>query len=253
MNKHFSFIFCVVPLLILFFSASMLLSSCMIDLKTLSGSSEMENRSYSFADFSRIQLSQTFQVDVYPSDDFRVEVEFNRNLSELLVVEKRENTLFLGLEQGYQYKNLKLRAKVYAPQITDVLASGATVVRLQNIRAPRFLLSLSGASEVKGVLRVDKQLKIDASGASAINLEGGAESAIFSFSGASKFLGQQFRVRRLFELEGSGAGQITVCSEGQIRADLSGACALYYYGNAEVSSQQLSGASVLKRLGDMPE
>ena len=253
MKNHFSFLFPVLPLLLLFLSVSMLFSGCIIDLKTVSGSSDMESKSYSYTGFSRIQLSQTFQVDVYPSDDFRVEVEFNRNLSDLLVVEMRDNTLVLGLQQGYQYKNLKLRARVYAPQITDVMASGATVVRLQNIRVPRFSLSLSGASGVEGALRVEEQLKIDASGASSIILEGSAESAIMAFSGASKFLGKQFNVRRLFEVKGSGAGQITVCTEGEIRAGLSGACALYYYGNAEVASQQLSGASVLKRLGDMPE
>ena len=253
MKKHSSWLFPLLPLFLLLLTAILLVPGCIVDFQTVTGSSDMETRNYSLSDFSRIQLSQTFRVEVYPADEYRVEVEFNRNLSDLLVVEKRDNTLVLGLQQGYQYRNQKLRARVYAPQITDVMASGATEVQLQNIRVPRFSLSLSGASEVKGMLRVEEQLKIDASGASSITLEGRAESAILAFSGASKFLGQQFKVRRSFEVEGSGAGQITVCTEGQIRAGLSGACALYYYGNAEVVSQQLSGASVLKRLGNMPE
>ncbi len=276
---------------ILFLGFVLLFSGCVIERGVISGSEQLSRQDFPLTGFQRISLSSLFQVEVFLSDTYRVEVECNDNVLDLLDVVKRDETLVLAVKPGYQFKEVTLKAVVYLPMLIGIDASGASRVQLHDIRAPRFSGSLSGVSKMEGILWVDKEMQVEASGASVVLLGCKAETAKLSFSGtskwagkldvedaleveasgaslvalqgraatgrislsgASKFSGSEFLFVRSAEVDASGAGSITLCTNGLLEAELSGASALYYYGNAEVVKRQISGASSVKRSGEMP-
>lgn len=269
----------------------LLFSGCVMDRVVISGSEQLVRQDFPLNGFYRISLSSLFQVEVFPSDTYRVEVECNDNVLDLLDVVKRDETLVLAVKPGYQFKEVTLKAVVYLPVLIGIDASGASRVQLHDMRAPRFFGSLSGVSKMEGNLWVDEGMQVEASGASVVLLGCKAETAKLSFSGtskwegkldveealevqasgaslvalqgrasagglslsgASKFSGSQFLFVRSAGVDASGAASITLCTNGQLHAELRGASALYYYGDAEVVKRQISGASSVKRSGEMP-
>jgi len=276
---------------LLFCGFVLLFSQCVMDRKTLVGSAQLEKREFPVSGFRRISLSSLFQVEVYPSENYRVEVECNSNLTDLLIVEKKDDALVLALRPDYQFKDVTVRAVVYLPQLIGIQGSGATRAYLHDIRTSGFSGSLSGISKLEGNLQVDDVLQLNASGASVVLLEsragtaklslsgtskydgklnvegpaemeasgassfvlqGRSETGRISLSGASKFSGSSFVFVRSAAVDASGASSATLCTDGELSADLSGASSLYYYGDAEVVKKETSGASSVNRKGEMP-
>lgn len=277
---------------LLFCGLVLLFSQCVIDRKTLVGSAQLEKREFPVSGFHRISLSSLFQAEVYPSENYRVEVECNSNLVDLLIVEQKDDALVLALRPDYQFKDVTVRAVVYMPQLIGIQGSGVTRAYLHDIRTSGFSGSLSGISKLEGNLQVEDALQLNASGASSVFLEsraasakvslsgtskydgvlnvegsvemdasgassfvvkGRSETGRISLSGASKFSGSSFLFVRSADVGASGASSVTLCTNGEISADLSGASSLYYYGDAVVVKKETSGASSVKRLGEMPQ
>jgi hypothetical protein len=149
--------------------------------------------------------------------------------------------------KGWRMGNNKLKAYVSFTTLDRITASGASDVFVDGVIAgDKLSLSLSGASDFKGAVKVN-ELQIEQSGASDTHITGIVSGlASIRSSGASDVKGYDL-VTQDCNVHASGASDIQITVNKQLTADASGASSIYYKGEAVVRETHSSGASNVTR------
>lgn len=214
----------------------------------VNGSGRILTEDFNIRGFSRVDISHTFQVEVIQSSSYKVVVRVDDNLQQHLRIEKRGETLVIGLKpyRSYNLRNATMEAEVHMPDLRGIEASGASDVRISGFSSARdFEVDLSGASYLDGEITA-QDVSIEASGASRIRLRGKAEDLRLDASGASNLDLEDFPAQDA-DIELSGASEVEVVLSGTLDIDASGASRLYYGGSPTIGRIDLSGASSIKR------
>ena len=232
---------------------------------------ETETRQYDFSEFTRVDISSAFSYEIKQSDTYSISITANNNLFDDIKVSKMGQTLIVDMEVPGAPWTLfnfdpSLKAVITMPQLygldssgathgivadfsstknLGVTASGASSVELVKISTGDVIFNVSGASEVTGDIIV-KDLELEVSGASTVQLKGSADSIAADGSGASHLKLADLKVGNA-NIILSGASHGTVNLEGKLDADLSGASTLAYIGEPTLGIMDISGASKLKR------
>jgi hypothetical protein len=250
-------------LLVLLLAASGLLAACQS--ATVTDSGEMTSWEFDFADFTRLDISHSFVVDIQPADEFRISVQVDRAVFEYLVVEKRGDTLHIGLENGNTYINTTQRATITLPSLKQVTLSGASQATIGVFAgAPSLELDLSGASQAElatdnlqqatfdlsGASRVNGSLgaavfKLKMSGASSVNLDGNAPDLDVNASAGSTVDLKDLPATTA-RINLSGASTAFVDVSDRIDATLSGASVVTYLGSPKMGNLDISGGSTIR-------
>lgn len=149
---------------------------------------------------------------------------------------------------GWKWNTGKKKLKVYVSckLIDELNASGASDVNIEGILKVNDLqMKLSGASDVSGNINATK-LDVDQSGASDIKISGSANSLKIEASGASDFKGFDFEVQTC-DAHASGASDIQITVNKELKAHASGASDIRYKGNAVITDMHSSGASSVQK------
>ena len=136
----------------------------------------------------------------------------------------------------------KLRAYVSAKNIKLIAASGACDVNINGeVRSDELAITLSGASDFKGTV-IAKDLKIDLSGASDLVIKGSAANLSIDASGASHLKGYDL-ITENCRVDASGATDINITVNKVLNAEASGATHIDYRGTGTIGDIRSSGAS----------
>ncbi len=100
--------------------------------ESLSGSGRVVSETFNIRGFSKIEVSHAFRVDIVQGDSYRVMVRIDDNLEQHLRVEKRGDTLIIGLKplRGYNLRRATMEAEVRMPDLTGIEVSGASDVKI---------------------------------------------------------------------------------------------------------------------------
>lgn len=169
-------------------------------------------------------------------------------IREKIVTEVVNGILIIRLESPAKWKwwntsNHKVKAYVSYTQLDEIAASGASNVYVDGvISGDKLSLSLSGASDFKGAIKVNG-LSLEQSGASDSQITGQvAGTASIRSSGASDVKGYDLVVEEC-SAHASGASDIRITVNKQLDADCSGASSVYYKGPGVLRESHSSGAS----------
>ena len=240
---------------------SWLLVGCVGGMVT--GSRNLETREFNFSDFTRVEVSSAFEVEISQSDAYSVSVTANDNLFDYIQVSKQGATLQIRLKTA-SYIGTTQRASITMPDLYGLELSGATHGTVQGFGSSHdFTLELSGASSlsmvdmsagdirfnVSGASRVTGDITagdadFDNSGASTVELQGSASDVVIDASGASNAKLADFPVNNA-NVKLSGASNGTVNLDGRLDANLSGASRLGYIGEPTMGTINTSGGSIL--------
>ncbi|MFC1963498.1 head GIN domain-containing protein [Chloroflexota bacterium] len=232
----------------------------------IKGSGNPETQEMDYSEFTKIDVSNTFDVDIIEDDSFFVSITIDDNMFEYLEVTQSGDTLYIGLAPNNSYRDITLRATINMPALrelelsgasrgevqgfssSDTLeleASGASRFNLDDIGAGNTKLILSGASKASGIINMADG-NFDISGASTVELEGTAHAVSLDASGASTSLLPDFIIANA-DIELSGASTARVNVSDTLDIDASGASALIYIGNPTLGRVNISGFSNLRR------
>lgn len=174
------------------------------------------------SDFKKIEVGGGFEVEVVAQQkEQTLELEGDDNILPLIETEVRNGTLYVESKKSFNTKKA-IHLKISAADVQAMGISGACKTSVKNIKADRFELDVSGASNVT-VQGEAASLKIDSSGASEIDTE--------------KLTARSVNVST------SGAGTTRVFASEEISADASGASKIIYSGDPKVVNKKDSGAS----------
>jgi len=227
-------------------------------------------KTYDFTGFTKVTADSGFTVTVTQGAEYAVSVTVDDNLvEEHLKVELDGQTLRIGLEPLWAYRDVTLEATVTMPGLSGLEASGASTVSasgfasgdplalttsgagtvtLTGAVAGEVTLEVSGASRLQGELEA-QELAGEISGAGAVELRGTAQRLELDASGGSRFeLLSLPAVDADLRLSGGSRGVVTVT--GTLSADASGGSRLEYAGSPQIGSVESSGGSVVEPAGE---
>lgn len=201
--------------------------------------------------FHAIRVSNAFDVIIKQGNEEAVVVSASEEkYRSRIKVDVVDGVLRIGYDNENVWKwngeNKKLRAYISVKNIDKLDISGATDVKIDGVLKGRNLkIDLSGASSLKGAVAYES-INVDQSGASDSKLSGSVKNLDVDVSGASDF--------NCFDLiadncraEASGASDVFVTVNNDLKVDASGASDVQYKGTASVSDMKTSGASSLKK------
>ena len=232
----------VVALLAVF--AGLLGAACNIE----RGSGTVVTRRVDVPSFSRLEVSDSFTVDLSVGDVEEVTVRVDDNLVGLLDIGVSDDTLRIGVDPGTDVLDATMEADVIVSSLDELRAAGASIVRLADPLAGDTLgVSLSGSSRLTGPVDIDEGT-IDVSGSSIAEPSGTARALEAHVSGASQFDAPELTVADL-TIELSGASTANVNATGTLSARASGASTLRYAGSPVVERSDVSGSSSIEPAG----
>jgi hypothetical protein len=188
------------------------------------GSGNVVNEKRNVADFDSIEVGGVFDVEVVAQKEFSVEIEADDNLLQHIRTEVKGGTLEISTDKSIKSSNA-IRVRISAPDIERLQVSGASKLSLSNVK--------------------NDSLKIDASGASKLNVQGETRELEIELSGASKIEAEGLKAENV-NVDGSGASSASVNVSGDLKADMSGASKVTYSGNPRNLEKSTSGASSVR-------
>lgn len=222
-------------------------------------------REEDFTDFTIVDVGSAFHVEITQSNSFSIKIIANENVMDHIEVTKTDETLTIGIEQGFQILAVTLRADITMPELHELRFSGATQGTATGFSSTHNLsltlsgasslnpdisagyldITVSGASRLDGDLTASEDAELIIEGASTVDLTGGAEDLQVGYcSGGSVLELTNFPVNDA-DVNVSGASTATVRLDGRLDADVSGASHLYYIGNPTMGDIVTSGDSTV--------
>ena len=218
--------------------------------KSIAGSGELIKIEKDIRGVSRFEFSQALDVEIVSGNNEYAAVTIDENLMEYLIFKQNGSTLTIGLENNNSYSDYEFNAEIVVPGIRKIEAAGAVSTAIYNFSSDEnFEANFSGASELEGELTASNVILI-LTGASTVNLSGSCKNLNIDASGASEIDLEQFESGNV-DINLTGASAALIFSNGTIKANLSGASILSYMGDAEITSITSSGLSIVRHLSGL--
>jgi hypothetical protein len=202
--------------------------------------------------FTTINLSSAFDVYISQGNQDAVAVSASdESATKRIKTYVSGGVLYIAFDakgwSWFSWKNNKLKAYVTVKHLEKLAVSGACNVSFVDaITSDRLFVSISGASDIKGPVKVNS-LKVGASGASNISLSGTATESDFNISGACSIKSIDL-VTENCAVVASGASSIRLTINQSLKSNISGASDIRYKGTVSRFDTKSSGASSIKPL-----
>ena len=187
------------------------------------GSGSLQTQEVNITDFTTIDASYGFKVNIIQSNSYKVTITTDSNILDLVQTSKSDNTLHISLKPGYSIQTFLLKAEISMPNIQALHFSGGTNGTAENIAS-------------------SNDLQIELSGGSICRMSGTANNLSVTASGGSNFDLNELVVHNA-QIELSGGSQGTINLNGTLNADLSGGSRLFYRGSPILENINTSGGS----------
>jgi hypothetical protein len=235
------------------------ITSCIVD------TGPVTTRTFDYTDYKAVEISSAFQAEIVQSNDWSISITAGSKLVDHLDVRVEEGILKIGLRNWQSWNIRRPTARITMPELYSMKLSGASKVSIMGFQSQHdtdFNVSgaskldldldaydvrteISGASRITGCINVH-DFDMEVSGASRVELNGSGNLLDVYVSGASNVNLENFPTTEA-SVNVSGASRLTVSSTDKLSVSLSGASSLYYTGNPELNSIDVSGSSKIHK------
>ena len=174
--------------------------------------------------FTGVDISGVFEVQIVAGKDFALEVQADDNLLQYIKTEVQDGVLKIETTERIN-SHTPLRVRISAPDIERVEASGACKVSVEGVK--------------------NSDLAIDTSGASKVDLSGETGALDIDVSGASK-IDAEGLVTGIATVDASGASKVSLFVTDRLTSTASGASRIIYSGTPASVEKKTSGASSVR-------
>lgn len=208
----------------------MLFSSFMAQAQS-KGSGNLTKQDREVSAFTEIEAGSAFEIILEQGEPLKVTVETDDNYQENIKVSVENNRL--SISSGSMKNPTAMRIYITAPEITRIITEGAARLDSNNdLKVTNLKIEASGASKIN--LGAEAELISSAiSGASRVFIKGHTNSFTAEVSGASQLEAMQM-VAQSADIEVSGAAKAKVYAVSSLNAEVSGAGNLSYFETDEI-------------------
>ena len=193
--------------------------------KGTAGSGIVKTEKRDVGAFTAIDVSGAYEVDIICQKEPGVEIEGDDNILPLVETYVKNNTLYITHKSGFNVKRA-IRLRVTTQNLEMVSSSGASKITLDGVKNEQLLIETSGASKIDAAGET-KALEIESSGASRVDV-------------------RELRAAHV-KVSMSGAGNARVYATEEVKAEVSGAASVTYYGEPKVVNKNVSGAGSVNK------
>ncbi len=185
------------------------------------------DRSYDLSDFNSLDVSSIFRVLVVQGTQYKVDVvahdQDDLDDMELVV---RNNTLKIDFRDRFFSDRNRVNVYVTMPELEDIELSGASKMKVIDFKSiNRLDVNISGASNAQLDVEANK-MNVDGSGASKIEIRGIIDQMDINLSGASKVVADKAEIQSA-RVEASGASRVELGEVSDLKSNTSGAASIH--------------------------
>jgi hypothetical protein len=148
-----------------------------------SGSGDIRTEKRNVGAFSSVDVSGAYEVEIVCQKQPSLEVEGDENILPLVQTYVENNTLYIMSERGFNVKK-PIKVRVTTGNLEAINSSGASKITLDGVKNEQLAIDANGASKINAAGET-KNLQIDSSGASTVNVQDLRASRVkVSLSGA---------------------------------------------------------------------
>lgn len=209
------------------------------------GSGNVKKETRDVSNFTGIDVGGAFEVILVKSSKEKVVLEIDENL--LQYVTTRVSGGILRIDNERDFRNpTELKVTIYYKNINEIDISGAASLFSQDVLKTKDLeIEASGASDIELKLEVET-LEADFSGASKVEFSGTADSVEIEASGATVYKALELQTKSC-EIEASGAAVARIWATESLGLRASGASSVRYKGSPSIDIINISGASSVRK------
>lgn len=199
-------------------------------------------KNYTVKEFSKLKVSSAFHVEFIHSNENKVTIEIDDDVAKDVYVGNSGDELTIKLKDSYNNITNTMKAKVYGNSLSQIDISGAVHFESDYTFAEKDIdIETSGASRMNINVNAES-LDMEISGASKITVKGSADKQTIEISGASHYNGKDCKSSNI-SIEASGASKTTVNCTDILDVEASGASHITYVAEPKKINKDTTGAS----------
>ena len=200
-----------------------------------------ENRGVS--GFTGVSSAISADINLRQSSTFKVLIEGQKNIIDLVETEVKDGTLKVRFKKGYSVnykKNLKIQ--VEAPNFSYLGMSGSGDVSANEpLSGEKLDISISGSGDFDLAQLQYADVKVGISGSGGVDLGGTAERVELSISGSGDLKAKNLKAQSV-RCRVSGSGDVSCFATKELDALISGSGDILYSGNPTSVKKKVSGS-----------
>jgi hypothetical protein len=189
------------------------------------GNGELVSEEREIENFSKIDVSGNFDVEIDVGNEEKLEILAESNLLSYIRTEVKKQTLFISTRKNLRPRK-DLKILITCTQLNAIECSGVNDIIASGINSGEFAIDLSGAG--------------------SIDISGEADVLHIEVSGAADLMAKNLLTEDI-KIYVSGAANAEVYASNSCVAEVSGAGYIELYGDAEDVKMDISGAGSLER------
>lgn len=193
----------------------------------IAGSGSGSTRSYQVADFSRVSLRGSDDVDIRVGSAFSVRAEGDPEVLEYLKIEKDGDTLKIGRRNrtGFNWGDKSAKIFVTMPRIVTGAVAGSGDMTIDRAEGASFTAASAGSGDIKIATLAAEAVEFDIAGSGGIFAAGTAKSVKADIAGSGNIDAE--------ELKASGAN-VSIAGSGGVKIDVTGDAKVSIVGSGDV-------------------
>ena len=200
--------------------------------------------------FTGVSLSMDANVELYHDSVFRLEMNGQQNILNVITTNVKGNTLDIDLKRFTAIrKHNPITIRVYMPNLNSMDISGSGDIRCQNSFTSESLnINVSGSGNIGLHGTVNNSLNAGISGSGGIQLysNGPCLNAKYNVSGSGDINAEWLKADNV-DAHISGSGDLKIYAVKQLNAHISGSGDITYRGTPGVSVH-ISGSGKLRQI-----
>ncbi len=198
-------------------------------------------------DFMGISSSISADIDLHQSATFKVTIEGQKNILDLLETVVTDGKLKISFKKGYSIKYKKaLKIRVDAPNFAYLGMAGSGNVSSDGaLSGEKLDVFISGSGDFNLMKLQYSDVKVSISGSGDMNLGGTVERAELTISGSGDLKARELQAQSV-RCRVSGSGNIACSAAKELDALISGSGDIMYSGKPASVKKKVSGSGSIE-------
>jgi hypothetical protein len=203
-----------------------------------------ENRTV--ADFTKIDVDLSGKVEIRQGAAFKVEVEAESNLLDLIETSVSGQTLHIDSKGNFN-SNQPIRYYITMPNLEGVKIGGSGSANVLDVFSPKTLsLDIKGSGSIKGNF-IAGEVEVDIAGSGNVYLEGSADVLEADIAGSGDINAEGMAAKKA-DIDVAGSGSIKVHAVDELEVDIAGSGSVKYMGNPSKLKTDIAGSGRISKL-----
>lgn len=231
------------------FAILILLSSCrMFGYKHIEGNGNITTQSRNIGKATKIKLAGSFDVELTPGTQTKVEVVGDDNILPFIMTEEQDGFLVVKSKDHLTYNSTEgIKIKVTTPTLENIQLAGTGNITGQGkfTGSEKLVLKIAGSGDIKLEVNTPK-IEADIAGSGSISLSGETKDETIKIAGSGDYLTEGLLAENA-TVRIAGQGDVKLFASTTLDIHIAGSGTVYYKGNPSIK-QKVAGSGDIKKL-----